>query len=575
MADNRPYSGRLADILLKFNAITPTDLGKAQEEAQSTGMRLEKFLVENKLVSSTSMTLALAEYLGMTPITLLHVQLDTHLLESMPRELLTKHIMLPITKISTSLTVALGDPFDIMAIEELRTATGLEITPLVASEKEIQDILSKLASEKDTGVNMEDVMKSSDGDIEVGQQEQKQEEMSLDEMLKSAEGAPVIRMVNMIFVEALRTHASDIHLEPQEKQYRLRYRTDGDLAERPCPPKSYQNAVISRIKIMSDLNIAERRVPQDGRIKIRALGKEVDIRVSILPTVFGEKIVMRILDKANLSSSLASLGLDEVAYNAMSYAIAQPHGIILVTGPTGSGKTTTLYSCLQELNKPDVNIVTCEDPVEYQLEGINQVQIRTEIGLTFGAALRSILRQDPDICLVGEIRDSETAEIAVKAALTGHLVLSTLHTNDAAGAITRLVDMGVEPFLLASSVILTQAQRLFRKLCTACKKEIEIPLDILKTNHIDPDFFAGGKICKPVGCPKCGNGGYKGRGALMEVLPVDDEIRELILRNCSSAEIREKAKAKGMITLKETGLVKVRNGITSLAAAIEVTGGED
>jgi type IV pilus assembly protein PilB len=571
--DTRTFSSKFSEILLKHNALDPNVLSSAQEETQGTGVRLEKYLVENRLVSGPLMTLALAEYLGMAPISLARFTPDSQLLENIPRDLMTKHLLLPLTQTGKTLTVAFGDPFDIMAIEELRAITGMEITPLVAGEKEIQDLLARLLVDKDSGLDMEDIMKSADGgDVEVGPQEK--EDINLEEMLQSAEGAPVIRMVNLVLVEALRLRASDIHLEPQEKQFRLRYRIDGNLVEKPGPPKSYQNAVISRVKIMADLNIAERRVPQDGRFKIRALGKEVDIRVSVLPTVHGEKVVMRTLDKSTLAPNLSALGLDEAAYNAMAYAIAQPHGIILVTGPTGSGKTTTLYSCLQELNKVDVNIVTCEDPVEYQLVGINQVQVKPDVGLTFAAALRSILRQDPDIVLVGEIRDSETAEIAVKAALTGHLVLSTLHTNDAAGAITRLIDMGIEPFLLASSIILAQAQRLYRKLCAACKKEDALPLEVLKANRIDPEFFAGAHIYKAVGCPKCNHTGYKGRGAIMEVLPVDDEIREFVLRNASSSEIRDRARAKGMIVLKEVGLMKVREGITSLEAALEITGGE-
>jgi len=348
---------------------------------------------------------------------------------------------------------------------------------------------------------------------------------------------------------------------------------DGQLVERPSPPKNLQAAVISRIKIMADLDIAERRIPQDGRFNIKALGKEVDLRVSVLPASHGEKVVMRILDKSSLAPSLSALGLDEHSQKAMEYAIKQPHGIILVTGPTGSGKTTTLYSCLQDLNTPDVNIITCEDPVEYQLEGINQVQINADVGLTFASALRSILRQDPDIVLVGEIRDGETAEIAIKAALTGHLVLSTLHTNDAPGAVSRLLDMGIEPFMLGSCLVLAQAQRLFRKLCTACRAPTEMPPHVLEVNHIDPQFFAGAKIFKAVGCPRCSNG-YKGRGAIMEVLLVNDALRQAVLAGANTSEIREIARRNGMITLKEAGLMRVREGITSIEAALEVTGGE-
>jgi type II secretory ATPase GspE/PulE/Tfp pilus assembly ATPase PilB-like protein len=420
---------------------------------------------------------------------------------------------------------------------------------------------------------MENVMRVPDADIEFTSEPQKRDE-NIDRTLESAEEAPVIRMVNMMLVEALRTNASDIHFEAMEKSSRLRYRIDGALIERPSPPRSLHNAIVSRIKIMSDLDIAERRVPQDGRFKVKALKKEVDIRVSILPTIHGEKVVMRTLDKTNLAPSLAALGLDDFAFKAMKYAIEQPHGILLVTGPTGSGKTTTLYSCLQDLNQPDVNIVTAEDPVEYQLPGVNQVHVNTQIGLTFASVLRSVLRQDPDVVLVGEIRDGETADIAVKAALTGHLVLSTLHTNNAAGVIARLIDMGVPPFLLASSLLLAQAQRLFRKLCPVCKSPSEPNAEVLRANHIDPELFQGATLFEPVGCPKCNGIGYKGRGAVMEVLTVTENIRAAIVVNAPSSTLRDLAVKEGMVTLKDAGLRKVINGITSLAAALEVTGGE-
>ncbi len=576
------HSSKIADILLKRGGISAEALRQAQERAHAMSVRLEKYLLDNSLVTPTEATLSLAEYLRMAPITLVHFTPNPQLLESIPADVLRKRQALPIMKIGGVLVVALGDPFDIMAIDELHMISGLHIMPLVVAEKDIQDALSRVLAPPpaEAGLDLEDIMRDSDNDIEVGREEK--QEVSLEEMMESAEGAPVIRMVNMMLVEALRTKASDIHVEPQEKTLRLRYRIDGSLTERPSPPKSYQPAIISRIKIMADMNIAERRVPQDGRFRIKALGKEVDIRVSILPSIHGEKVVMRVLDKSALFPSLGGLGLEPHAFSAMSYAISQPHGIILVTGPTGSGKTTTLYSCLQELNKADVNIVTCEDPVEYQLSGVNQVQVNTGVGLTFAAALRSILRQDPDIVLVGEIRDSETAEIAVKAALTGHLVLSTLHTNDAAGAIARLIDMGIPPFLLSSSLVLSQAQRLFRKLCTGCRQLVDLPLDVLIANKIDPAVFLQGsdaqsgyvQIYKAVGCPKCNNTGYKGRGAIMEVLPILDNIKELIMKGGSSGEIREAARAAGMITLKESGLKKVREGITSLESALEITGGE-
>jgi type IV pilus assembly protein PilB len=588
-----PYGLRFADILLKRGAISEEVLNQAQEKARGLSVRLEKYLLDNKLIPPAEITLGLAEYLHMSPIALSQFTPNPQLIESLPADVLTKHQALPLMKIGGTLVVALGDPFNIVAVDELHVLTGLNVTPLVASEKEVQDALTKVLAVPETqqDIDLEDIMKGPDSEVEVGHDEKN--EVSLEEMMERAEGAPVIRMVNMILVEALRTRASDIHIEPQDKTLRVRYRLDGGMVERPSPAKSFHAAIVSRIKIMSDLDIAERRVPQDGRFRIKALGKEVDIRVSILPSIFGEKIVMRVLDKSALFPSLSGLGLDEVSFKALSYAISQPHGIILVTGPTGSGKTTTLYSCLQELNKSDVNIVTCEDPVEYQLLGLTQVQVNTHVGLTFSAALRSILRQDPDIVLVGEIRDTETAEIAVKAALTGHLVLSTLHTNDAAGAIARLIDMGVPPFLLSSSLVLSQAQRLYRKLCTACRQEVALPVDVLMANKIDPAFFlrqlhaeepasAGSMkiasgyvpIYRAVGCPKCNGTGYKGRGAIMEVLPMDDEIKQMVMKGATSGEIREAARAKGMITLKESGLQKVREGITSLEAALEITGGE-
>ena len=571
MAEGR-YTGKISDILLKRKIIDVNTIAEAEEAAKTSGIRLEKYLIEKKLVKAVDMTLAFSEYLKMPPISLAQFTPDQQVVDLIPREMMVKRLAVPIAKVGRTLTVALGDPFDLFAIDEIATTTGLSVTPLAAPEHEISAVLSRMFEETSQGLNMEDLLKDTESDVQVveGQDEEQQ---SLEEMLETAEGAPVIRMVNMILVEALRMGASDIHIEPMEKRLRLRYRVDGSLMERPSPPKNLQAAVISRIKIMADLDIAERRIPQDGRFNIKALGKEVDLRISVLPASHGEKVVMRILDKTSLAPSLSALGLDEVSEKAMQYAIVQPHGIILVTGPTGSGKTTTLYSCLQDLNKSDVNIITCEDPVEYQLEGINQVQINPDVGLTFVSALRSILRQDPDIILVGEIRDAETADIAIKAALTGHLVLSTLHTNDSPGAVTRLIDMGVEPFMLGSCLVLAQAQRLYRKLCTACRAPTQLPAHILEANRIDPGFFGGRKIFRAVGCPRCTDG-YKGRGAIMEVLLVNDEIRRGVLLGHNTSQIRDLAVKNGMITLKQAGLARVRDGITSIEAAIEVTGGE-
>jgi type IV pilus assembly protein PilB len=561
--------------LLQRGVLTEEQLQTALEEAGK--LPLERYLAQSRLVTSEALTLTVAAYFNIAPIVLPPTLVPPpELLGLAPAQTWTRLKALPLMRLGQRLTVVFGDPFDLLAQEDVARSTRLEVIPLVASEKEVVDALGRAKARTDSAnpkLAMENIMKGLDADIEFSSEPQKHEE-SIDQTLETAEEAPVIRMVNMMLVEALRTGASDIHFEAMEKASRLRYRIDGALIERPSPPRALHNAIVSRIKIMSDLDIAERRNPQDGRFKIKALRKEVDIRVSVLPTIHGEKVVMRTLDKTNLAPSLASLGLDDFAYRAMKHAIEQPHGIILATGPTGSGKTTTLYSCLQDLNKPDVNIVTAEDPVEYQIEGINQVHVNQQTGLTFASVLRSVLRQDPDIVLVGEIRDGETADIAVKAALTGHLVLSTLHTNDAAGVIPRLVDMGVPPFLIASSLILAQAQRLYRKLCPLCKKPTEINADVLTVNEIDPAFFEGATLFEPCGCAKCNNIGYKGRGAFMEVLPVTEAIRGATVKGASSDVIREIAVREGMATLKQVGLMKVRDGITSLNAALEVTGSE-
>jgi len=571
-SEKKALTGKLPDLLMKRSGLQPESLAAADEEARAQGIRLEKYLVDNNLVSGDDMTLTLSEYLQIAPISLVHFKPATSLLESIPKEILTKHQIVPLARTGRSLTVAMADPFDIFALDELHTLTNLDITPLVAAEKDVKAVLERNLVQDVAGLDMQDIMSQGDGDVELGSQREEEGKQSLEEMMESAEDAPVVRMVNMILIESLRLKANDIHIEPQEDHVRLRYRVDGMLLERPHLAKSLQSAIISRVKIMADLDIGEQRIPQGGRFRIQALGKKIDVRVSILPTIFGGRVVMRTLDKSALFPNLAALGLDEHAYEGLEYAIAQPHGIILVTGPTGSGKTTTLYSCLQEVNKPDLNIVTCEDPVEYQLPGINQVRIHTDVGLTFAAALRAILRQDPDVVLIGEIRDAETCEIAIKAALTGHLVLTTLHTNDAAGAVTRLLDMGMEPFLLASSVVLSQAQRLYRKLCTSCKKEREPDADLMEMNHIPPDFFKDVTLYGPQGYPKCHNTGYTGRGSIMEVLPIDDDIRAAILRQAIGAEIRDIAVTKGMITLFNGALTRIKEGQTSLEVALKVAG---
>lgn len=521
--------------------------------------------------------LAAADYFSMPPLALPPGFMpDEALLCGRGVEFWSKAKALPLVKVAGRLTVAFADPFDLPSREEVARVAGGNIWSVVADDNEVAEALARVKAKEDAAnpaLALENVMRGQETDVEVSAVDTGKAD-EFDASLDAAGEAPVIRMVNSMMIEALKTKASDIHFEAMEKTSRLRYRIDGALVERPAPPKALHNAVVSRIKIMSNLDIAERRQPQDGRFKIRALKKEVDVRVSILPTVHGEKVVMRILDKANLAPGLASLGLDEYAYKAMKYAIDQPHGIILVTGPTGSGKTTTLYSCLQDLNRGDVNIVTAEDPVEYELAGVNQCHVNVAQGLTFAGILRSVLRQDPDIVLVGEIRDGETADIAVKAALTGHLVLSTLHTNDACGVVARLFDMGIQPFMLASSLILAQAQRLYRRLCPYCRTPVAVDRALLEANKVDPAPFEGVEVFGPGGCPKCHGTGYKGRGAVMEVLPISPRIRHIVEKGGNAEQLRAAALEEGMVTLKDAGMMKVRAGLTSLAAAFAVTGGE-
>jgi type IV pilus assembly protein PilB len=557
------------DCLRQIRPIQAEIYEEAEREAELTNVPLEQLLITQGVVADTDMALATAEYLDIRPLSLATFTPDPRLIDLIPKEKWKEHKALPICKFGSRLTVAMADPFDIVGRDAIASSTDMELVPVIALGKEIADILQSATNEPAQA--LADILRdmAEDGEVEVGQDHI--EDANLDEMLENAGEAPVIRIVNSILIEALRKHASDIHIEPMEKTVRLRNRIDGMLYETPSPPKNLQNAIISRLKIMSSLDIAERRVPQDGRFKIKALGKEVDVRVSMLPTVHGEKVVMRILDKTALAPNLGALGLDQLSLDNFSYALAQPYGMILVTGPTGSGKTTTLYSALQELNVVGTNIITTENPVEYQLHGINQVQINPIVGLTFATALRSILRQDPDVVMVGEIRDGETATIAVEAALTGHLVLSTLHTNDAAGAIARLIDMGIEPFMLSSSLLLTQAQRLYRKLCPVCKKEIDIPFETLKKNRIDPTLMEGTQFYQKAGCPKCTGIGYKGRGGIMEILLVNDVIRRTILNNQEADAIAKMAIENGMRTLREAGLDRVRAGLTTLEEIMRVT----
>jgi type IV pilus assembly protein PilB len=474
------------------------------------------------------------------------------------------------------LFLAMADPLNVLAIDDVKRITKLEITPLIASEKAIADKLNVLDSAKSGSMEdiIQDAQKQQDAEAEADSVENIRdvvEDVNLDKLAASGEEAPVIKLANLIIVQAIKDRASDIHLEPFEKSMRLRYRVDGVLLDATPPPKQMQLALASRFKIMSSLDIAERRLPQDGRMRVKVSGKDYDLRVSILPTVHGEKIVLRVLDKTNLTASIDKLGLDPDTFRNVKTAIDAPHGLILVTGPTGSGKTTTLYSALNELNSPVFNIVTVEDPVEFQIPGINQVPTKKDIGLTFANALRSILRQDPDIVMIGEIRDTETAEIAIEAALTGHQVLSTMHCNDAPGAIVRLDDMGIAPFLISSSVILSCAQRLMRRICSHCKEPVTYPEKMFLDLGIDPAMFNGVQLYRGRGCDRCKNSGYAGRMAIIEAMTLNDEIRKLIINRAGAAEIGKVAISNGMKTLRAVGLSRAQEGSSTLEQVLVLT----
>ncbi|MFW5893569.1 MAG: GspE/PulE family protein [Verrucomicrobiota bacterium] len=559
----------LLDLLRKRNVLSDQDLEGIQNEALTTEAELEKHLVEKRLATEEDILLALAEHARIPVISLANYAVREELIDELPRDMLVRNRMLPVARTETTLTLAVADPLNLMAVEEVGIFTQMQVIPVAVRESDLTDSLQQ--SDRTSEDELDDILRRANDSAGVELTGDQEEDMDIDQMLESAEDMPVVRIVNMILVESMHRRASDIHIEPFEREVRLRYRVDGVLQEGPAPPKSLQSAIISRLKVMASLDIAERRIPQDGRFRIKAQGKEIDLRVSMLPTVHGEKVVLRLLDKSNLSSDLDSLGLDAVSLKQLRDAITAPHGLILVTGPTGSGKTTTLYSALQELNNPDVNIITVENPVEYQLKGINQVEINPATGLTFAAALRSILRQDPDIVLVGETRDSETANIAVQAALTGHLVMTTLHTNDAPGAIARLAYMGVEPFMISSSVRLSQAQRLVRRICNNCKETFEMSPEYIDANHLPHDIFDQGEVFHGRGCSRCNNTGYKGRASIMEVLPITPGLRDVILRTTNADDIRRTALDEGFRDLRSSGWQRVLEGITTIEEVLRVT----
>jgi len=558
---------KLGELLVRENLITPAQLQKALEEQKRTGGRLGANLCKLGFIKEEQLTEFLSKQYGIPAVNLKEFEIDPDVVKLIPEEVARKHMAIPISRSGSTLIVAMADPSNIFAQDDIKFLTGYNVEVVVAPENSIKEAIDQYYQ---GGENIEEVLGDlEDIDIELGEEE---EEVNLTDLEKASEEAPVIKLVNLILTDAIKKNASDIHIEPYEKTFRVRYRIDGVLYEVLKPPMKMKNAIISRIKIMSGMDIAERRLPQDGRIKIK-LGKdrEMDYRVSVVPTLFGEKVVLRLLDKSNLQLDMTKLGFDEDQLKLFKEAITRPYGMVLVTGPTGSGKTTTLYSALSELNKPEVNICTAEDPVEYNLMGINQVQMHEEIGLNFAAALRSFLRQDPDIILVGEIRDFETAEIAVKAALTGHLVLSTLHTNDAPSTVNRLLNMGVEPFLVASSVNLILAQRLVRKTCPECKEPVDINPQVLIDMGMDPELAKDTVVYKGAGCYHCNETGYKGRIAVYEVMMLYEELKDMILNGASAAELKREAIRLGMKTMRMSGLEKIRQGVTTPEEVARVT----
>ncbi len=567
-------------MLIRESLITPEQLEQALDHQRQNGGRLGSSLVKLGFLSSDGITSVLSRQYGIPSINLESFEADPSVIRLIPMETALKYQVLPLSRVGASLTLAMADPANVYAMDDIKFMTGLNIEPVVASEASVAEAIKKnygSVEEQERKREIEDLVSFIDDGQTEGVEVEAEDESALNlaALERAAEEAPVVKLVNYILKDAVDRGASDIHLEPYEKEYRVRYRIDGLLQNVMQPPVKLRDAMISRIKIMAKLDISEKRLPQDGRIMVRLLHnnrkKQLDFRVSVLPTLHGEKIVMRLLDKENLHLDMTRLGFEKESFEKFQRAIFKPYGMVLVTGPTGSGKTNTLYSSIAQLNKPDINIMTAEDPVEFQLAGINQVQMKEQIGLNFAAALRSFLRQDPNIIMVGEIRDFETAEIAIKAALTGHLVLSTVHTNDAPSTISRLMNMGIEPFLVATSVHLICAQRLARRICPNCRMEEKVRHQVLVDAGFTPEEAKSLKVYRGQGCPTCNNRGYKGRVGLYEVLEVTDELRELILVGASALELRKKAVEQGMITLRRSGLIKVADGETTLEEVIRET----
>lgn len=611
-------SAKLGEILVRENLITPQQLRDALEYQRNNGGRLGSNLVKLGVVSDDVITAVLSRQYGVPSINLELFQIEPEVIKLISHEVALKYSVLPVSKVGASLTLAMADPTNVFAMDDIKFMTGFNVEPVISAESSIQHAIGKYY----TGSSEIDIFDAAfaeeaevafngnghhahtnghakagstaaeglqDGDLDVSLDRfqfdssdhenfevvEENDEIDLAALARASEDAPVVRLVNVLLVDSLRRGASDIHVEPYEKDFRIRFRIDGVLYDVMHPPMKIRDPLISRLKIMSKLDISEKRLPQDGRIKIKVKidnrSRELDFRVSTLPTLFGEKVVLRLLDKEKLMLDMTKLGFEVESLEKFQRAISNPYGMVLVTGPTGSGKTNTLYSALQSLNTPETNIMTAEDPVEFNLQGINQVQMKEQIGLNFAAALRSFLRQDPNIVLVGEIRDFETAEIAIKAALTGHLVLSTLHTNDAPSTVSRLVNMGIEPFLVATSVNIIQAQRLIRRVCKDCKEEVHMPSEGLVEIGFKPEEIGDIRLYKGRGCQTCNNTGYKGRVGLYEVMEITDDLRELIIIGASAMELRRKAIELGMITLRESGLCKIRDGITTIEEVIKET----
>src|SRR5499426_15539 len=567
---------KIGEMLLKAGYISQEQLNEALDHQKKNGGKIGYNLVKLGFVREDDITNLLSEQYGVPSINLRHFDIDEGVIKLIPSEVAQKYLVIPVNRTGATLTIAMVDPTNVFAMDDIKFMTGYNVEPVVASEVAIKEAIDRYYGSIHA-LELKKVMddlahEENEQNLELLDEEQ---EVDLAKLEASTEEAPVVRLVNLILTDSIKRGASDIHIEPYEKDFRVRFRIDGVLYEIMQPPMKLRDAITSRLKIMAKLDISEKRLPQDGRIKIKmklqGKNREMDYRVSVLPALFGEKIVLRLLDKENLMLDMTRLGFEQESLNKFEKAIFKPYGMVLVTGPTGSGKTNTLYSSISRVNTPETNIMTAEDPVEFNLVGVNQVNVKESIGLNFAAALRSFLRQDPNVILVGEIRDFETAEIAVKAALTGHLVLSTLHTNDAPSTVNRLMNMGIEPFLVASSLNLICAQRLVRRICSGCPEEVETPPQMLIQVGFAPDEVKGLKIKRGRGCERCNNTGYKGRVGLFEVLLFTDEIRDMILSGASSIELKRKAIEEGMVSLRMSGLQKIREGATTLEEVLRET----